>query len=117
VLAAGAIAAIVTIAWLVVSVGLVALTRHRAASAADLSALAAAAHASSEAVAACERARWVTERMRVTLSRCEVEGEEALVEVTARPPGFLGELGTAAVSARAGPSNDARATANTPDSP
>lgn len=117
VLAVGAIAAIVTTFWLVVSVGLATLTRHRAGSAADLSALAAAAHTSSGATAACERARWVTDRMRVTVSQCDVVDEEALVEVTARPPGILGDLGTAAVMARAGPSNDAGAAADAPDSP
>lgn len=117
VLAAGAMAAIMGIAWLVVSVGLAVVTRHRAGSAADLSVLAATAYASTGSMSACERARWVTDRMKVDLSRCDIRDEEALVEVTAKPPGLLGEFGTVSVLARAGPSEPRGVASITTDGP
>ena len=79
------------------------VTRHRAESAADLAALAAAGVAVAGEERACAQARWVTEQMGVELRSCRLSGWDALVEVTATPPGGLGVFGPAAARARAGP--------------
>ena len=101
--AAGAIAALLALVGLVVAVGAAAVTRHRAANAADLAALAAAAHAWSGPEYACGRARWVTDQMRVQLTRCHLDGWDALVEIAAQPPDLLAGFGPATAHARAGP--------------
>ena len=63
---------VVGVAWLAVfavliafgvQLGGVVVRRHEVAGAADLAALAAAAHLPDGVVVACERARWVVERM------------------------------------------------------
>jgi secretion/DNA translocation related TadE-like protein len=78
-------------------------TRHRAQSAADLAALAAAAKAVAGEERACADARWVADQMRVALSSCRLSGWDALVEVAAAPPVELVPFGSAAARARAGP--------------
>ncbi|GAB3443119.1 Rv3654c family TadE-like protein [Actinophytocola sediminis] len=78
-------------------------TRHRAAAAADLAALAAAANVISGERSACDKARWVSTRMRATMKSCRLAGWDAFVEVTALPPGVLVSFGPAAARARAGP--------------
>jgi secretion/DNA translocation related TadE-like protein len=103
--AAGAIAAILLIVGLIVGIGSAAVTRHRAESAADLAALAAAAHAMSGTGPACERAEWVAARMRAELTACRLRGWDAEVELAARPPGPLSGFGAATAHARAGPAN------------
>lgn len=100
---AGAIAALLLLVGLVVGIGSAAVTRHRAESAADLAALAAAAYATSGDEPACARARWVAVGMRTELTACRLRGWEAEVELTARPPGALRGFGTATARARAGP--------------
>jgi secretion/DNA translocation related TadE-like protein len=85
--------------WLVAAV----VTRHRAESAADLAALAAASVAVDGEQKACGQARWVAENMGVALLSCRLSGWDALVEVAAAPPEPLGVLGSAAARARAGP--------------
>jgi secretion/DNA translocation related TadE-like protein len=100
---AGAISALLAVATLVVWLGAAAATRHRAASAADLAALAAAGAAVEGERAACGKARWVTDRMGVELSRCRLRGADALVEVVAVPPGVLAGFSPAEGRARAGP--------------
>lgn len=103
--AAGGIASVLVLVALIVGFGSAVATRHRATSAADLAALAAAAHATSGAAQACARARWVTDRMGVALTSCRLRGWDALVEVTARPPALIAGFGSATAHARAGPTN------------
>lgn len=79
------------------------VARHHAESAADLAALAAAGYVLPGEQYACSQARRVTDRMRVDLVSCRIQGWDALVDVTARPPGLVGHLGVAAAQARAGP--------------
>ncbi|WP_245812152.1 Rv3654c family TadE-like protein [Actinophytocola xinjiangensis] len=78
-------------------------TRHRAVAAADLSALAAASNVGDGEDVACGKAQWVSTRMRVTMTSCRVEWPDALVEVSAVPPGVLESFGPAEARARAGP--------------
>lgn len=99
----GAIAAVFVVVVAAILLATATVTRHRATSAADLAALAAAAHAESGEPAACARARWVIDRMHAGLVRCRLVGWDAYVELTVRPPGILGDLGRASARARAGP--------------
>lgn len=101
--AAGASAAVCTLLAAILMVCAATITRHRAAAAADLAALAAAAHALGTQRSACARAEWVARRMRVHLRSCALEGADARVEVTVRPPGVLAGFGAASAHARAGP--------------
>lgn len=95
-----AIAALLAVAGLLVAFGSVVVTRHRAADAADLAALAAAGRAQEGPSAACAQAGLVAERMSVRLAGCRFDQWDALVEVQADAPGGLG---AAAAHARAGP--------------
>jgi secretion/DNA translocation related TadE-like protein len=101
--AAASVAALLLLVGLIVSIGAAAETRHRAESAADLAALAAAANLPSGVERACARARWVAHRMRTELTACRVHGWEAEVELAARPPDLLLGFGVASARARAGP--------------
>lgn len=98
-----AIAALLLFAGGILAVGASAVTRHRAAGAADLAALAAADYAPDGEQAACGWARWVTDRMRVRLISCDLDGWDALVRTSADPPGPLARFGAATAHARAGP--------------
>ena len=100
---AGAIAVVFLITAALLVVGAAVQTRHRAASAADLAALAAASYAPDGEQAACGRARWVTDRMGAQLVRCWFRGWDALVEVRLAPPASLVRHGVATAHARAGP--------------
>lgn len=100
---AGAIAALLAVTTLVAWLGAATATRHRAASAADLAALAAAGHVVAGERVACGKARWVTDRMRVELRTCRVDGADVRVEVTGQPPGVLAGFSPAHARARAGP--------------
>lgn len=91
-----------------VALGQVAVLRHRAASAADLAALAASDRSALGPTAACAAAaRLVTRDLgpRGELTRCEVPGPGLVVSVTTRirPAGLLGTLGAAEATALAGP--------------
>ncbi|MGX7825741.1 Rv3654c family TadE-like protein [Actinokineospora sp. 24-640] len=97
--AAVAVAALAALLAAVVGVGAAVVGRHRAAGAADLAALAGAAHAWSGVGVACARAEEVVSRMGAELRVCEVSGLEVTVRVARRVPAF----GWAEVSARAGP--------------
>jgi secretion/DNA translocation related TadE-like protein len=90
---------LVGLLWFVAAVG----ARHRAQSAADLAALAAASTAVAGERRACGEARWVADGMGVALLSCRLSGWDALVEVAAQPAGVLGEFGAAVARARAGP--------------
>jgi len=94
---------------LLTSLAAVGVARHRAASVADLSALAAASSAHLGSGPACEAARAVADRSAARLLACDVVGDVATVVAGVRPPGRLGELGTATARARAGPATDAPA--------
>ncbi|MGH3623329.1 MAG: Rv3654c family TadE-like protein [Sciscionella sp.] len=101
----GAIAALATLAALVFTVARATTARHEATGAADLSALAAAAYAPYGQPDACARARWVTDRMGVRLTRCDLRGWIARVEVSADPGGVLAPFGGTKAHARAGPTH------------
>ncbi|WP_410637211.1 Rv3654c family TadE-like protein [Amycolatopsis sp. lyj-346] len=101
-MAVAALTGVATLAlWLVTTV----IARHQAESAADLGALAAASHASEGPVRACERARWVADRMGVTLQTCRWQQLDALIEVEARGPALAG-LPRPSAHARAGPADE-----------
>jgi secretion/DNA translocation related TadE-like protein len=100
---AGVTAAILLLVALIMGIGAAAETRHRAESAADLAALAAAGYATSGQESACAKARWVAERMRVRLTGCRLRGWDAEVETSAQAPDLLFGLGSATARARAGP--------------
>ncbi|OBI47248.1 Rv3654c family TadE-like protein [Mycobacterium sp. E796] len=80
-------------------VGSVVVARHRAQTAADLAALAAAAGLPSGTAAACARATVVARGMRVDDARCAVDDLDVVVTVEVR----VAFAGTARAAARAGP--------------
>ena len=82
-----------------VQVGGVVVRRHEVEVAADLAALAAAAHLPDGVAVACDRARWVVERAGERLVGCAVSGWEVIVAVEGAVPLF----GAVGVRARAGP--------------
>ena len=81
----------------------VALARQQAASAADLSALAAAAVVLQGPDVACARAHALATEGGAVLVSCQVDGDRVDVVAQVRPPGPLGRLGAASVRAAAGP--------------
>lgn len=81
----------------------VAVARQRAAAVADLAALAAAQHALEGEAVACAWAARTAAADGGTLRRCLLAGDVADVVAEVRPPGPLGELGSATARARAGP--------------
>ncbi len=101
--AVGGIAALFLVAAMILAIGAVVQTRHRATSAADLAALAAAVGAPDGAPAACARARWVTDRMRVLLTDCRIVDWNAMVEVSGELPGELSGFGQVRAHSMAGP--------------
>lgn len=106
--AAGAVVGLLVVLGLLAWLGAAAVARHRATSAADLAALAAAAYAGDGPAEACERARLVTGRMGAQLKSCELSGWDALVQVSVRSHGFLADFAPAEAKARAGPVDDRR---------
>lgn len=84
-----------------VAVGSVVLARHRAQSAADLAALAAAGRVPAGAGAACLQAQTVAAAMRATLRDCQLVSLDVTVIVGVRTGLRIG--GEARASARAGP--------------
>ncbi|OLT35640.1 pilus assembly protein TadE [Rhodococcus sp. CUA-806] len=103
VLAACALAALLVVVIAVVHVGSAVSARHRAQSAADLSALAAAGALGRGVADACAAGGVIVERMRGVMSSCVVEDWDVVVEVTITLP--LGQFGVrdAVAAARAGP--------------
>lgn len=85
------------------SLAAVAVARQRAASAADLAALAAAERALDGQQAACQRASSVARLAGAHLRTCSLAGDVADILAEVRPHGWLGRLGVAAARARAGP--------------
>ncbi|MFC0116106.1 Rv3654c family TadE-like protein [Kibdelosporangium aridum] len=89
--AAFVVAALVMIFGLMLVIGTAASARHRANSAADLSALAAAAYGPWGEQVACAQARWVVDQMQMRLGECRMNGWVARVEVITTVIG-LGEI-------------------------
>lgn len=85
-----------------VCLGSVVVARHRAQAAADLAALAAAAHLPMGPEAACAQARLLGRRMRVTETECAVRDLDVVVTVEVATA--LPDWGNARAAARAGPS-------------
>jgi secretion/DNA translocation related TadE-like protein len=81
----------------------VAVARQRAATVADLAALAAAQRALDGPAAACTRAAQLAAADDARLLRCTLTGDVAAVVVQVTPPGPIGRLGSATAWARAGP--------------
>ncbi|WP_305093696.1 Rv3654c family TadE-like protein [Prescottella sp. R16] len=97
-----ALAGLVAVTAILLHLGGAVAARHRAQSAADLGALA-AAHALADGAEACVAATSVVSRMRAQVSECVVEGWDVLV--TAEAPAGVAAfgLGPARAIARAGP--------------
>lgn len=103
VLVLGLASVLVLLGCVTAALGAVAVARQRAASAADLSALAAAEAVLQGPAVACRRAAALAHRVGAELSGCTVAGDEVDVLVAIRPPGVVGRLGAASARARAGP--------------
>ena len=105
IIGAFAIAVLMVIAIAVIYVGAAVLARHRAQSAADLSALAAAVdHVAAEGdPCATARTFAAAQGVGASVRRCDLDGEDVVLSVAIRIP--LGPFGTrdAVASARAGP--------------
>lgn len=99
---AGLVLVLLSVSFLVACLGAVAVARHRAAAAADLAALAAAAHALEGQASACEVAGSIADAQAARLEQCRLEGTDAVVIVSVRPAGGVGDLGRARAQARAG---------------
>lgn len=98
-----ALAALLALTVLVTHVGGVVAARHRAQSAADLTALAAAAELPEGADAGCAAAEAVSRRMKAGVVRCEVAGWDVLIEVEEKVPAGPFGLRSIRAIARAGP--------------
>jgi secretion/DNA translocation related TadE-like protein len=85
------------------SVGIVTIERHRAGTAADAAALAAASHVVAGPVSACAAAAAIARTDGAVLTRCGLDGAGAQVEVAVALPGVLRRFGKAIGQARAGP--------------
>ncbi len=101
-----ATAVLLSLVLVVAAVANAVAARHRAEGAADLGALAAAAHVVDGVGAACARAKWVVERMGAELTGCAVSGWDALIETRVRSVTLIGP---ARALARAGPVVDGQA--------
>jgi secretion/DNA translocation related TadE-like protein len=94
---------VVTVSAGGIMIGTAALARHRAQTAADLAALAAAARLPLGPEAACGQARRLAAAMGAALTECDVEQLDIVVTTAVRMNGRFG--GVARASARAGPSS------------
>lgn len=79
--AAGVVAVLLGVLLIGVELGAAVAARHRAESAADLSALAAAGHAVHGEGPACARAAGIAGQMDARVHTCHLDGWDALVEV------------------------------------
>jgi secretion/DNA translocation related TadE-like protein len=86
-------------------VAAVAVARQRAAAVADLAALAAAEHALDGQAAACGWASRLASEDAARVRSCQLLGDVVEVVAEVRPPGPLGQLGSATATARAGPAD------------
>lgn len=94
---------LLAVLWVGIQLGAVTVARHRAEGAADLAALAAAAHAPRGTEFACSRATWVVSNMQAALTSCRLDAGDARVRVRSPLPGILSGLAPATARARAGP--------------
>lgn len=101
-----AMAVVGVAAGVAISVGVVALERHRAAAAADAVALKVAMAAIDGPAVACRDGAAIGRLDGATLTTCQLAGSIATVEVTVRLPGPLARFGVATGRARAGPAGD-----------
>ncbi|WP_246843210.1 Rv3654c family TadE-like protein [Allokutzneria sp. NRRL B-24872] len=103
VVAATAIAGLLSVLVLLIGLGSAQVQRHRAEAAADLAALAAAGQTLAGTTASCGAAARVAARMAVVVTSCRLDGWDALVEVRAVPNGPLPFVVPVVARARAGP--------------
>jgi len=89
-----------------VYVGSAVIARHRAQGAADLAALAAAAHLADGSGEACVHAASLARAMRTTVTQCAVEDLDVIVTVDASVALGRFGVGPARATARAGPVED-----------
>jgi secretion/DNA translocation related TadE-like protein len=106
VLAAFMAAVLITVALGGLKIGSAVVARHRAQSAADLAALAAAAKVPDGPAAACREAATVAGAMRASVRECAVDQLDVNVVVTVVVGGWTGAQAGAA--ARAGPAAPAQ---------
>jgi secretion/DNA translocation related TadE-like protein len=92
---------LIVVATAGVQVGVAVVARHRVTGAADLAALAAAAHLAEGDQHACEQAERVARQNGGELGSCAVSGWEVVVEVSAATP-----FGPVSARSRAGPAED-----------
>jgi secretion/DNA translocation related TadE-like protein len=102
VLVMGFMGVLLSVGAVVAGAASVVVTRHRAETAADVVALAAAAKVYEGKPAACAEARRLARAHEVQLLDCRLEGLDAVVDVGLRPPGRLSALGIVHGRARAG---------------
>ena len=93
---------LVLVGAVLIAVGGAVVARHRAQSAADLGALAAAQRALDGTDGACTAARGVVEAVGARLDACALQGTDAVVVAVIDLRGRLAPLGPARGSARAG---------------
>lgn len=97
------LAVLALVGGLLVAAGVLVVTRHRAGSAADLAALAAAARVLDGPGVACAAADRVARAVGASVTGCALQEGGAVVTVEVLPPGGLAALGPARAVARAGP--------------
>ena len=102
-LAAALSVALLTVLWIGIQFGSAVVNRHKAEGAADLAALAAAAHAPQGQKFACGRAELVARGMGAAIRDCRLDGSDARVELRVAVPGLSGAFTGADARARAGP--------------
>jgi secretion/DNA translocation related TadE-like protein len=101
-----AMALVVAAAVMAIGYGVATMERHRAAAAADATALAAALSAVHGGAVACRDGDSLARLDGATVTRCVLQGPVAEVEVSVRLPGMLGAFGPAIGRARAGPASE-----------
>ncbi len=95
--------ALMSLAGLVFTVTVIGASRQRAATAADLAALAAAALPPTDEQAVCARAREISAANGTRLVDCRTVADAVEIAVSVRLPAVIGMLGDLSVHARAGP--------------
>jgi secretion/DNA translocation related TadE-like protein len=98
-----ALVAVATVA--AIGYGAATFERHRASAAADATALTAALSAIQGPAVACRQGQSLARLNGAIVTRCELQGSVADVEVSVRLPGVLARFGSATGEARAGPAS------------
>lgn len=101
--AVAAVAVLIAVTGGLIQLGAAVVARHRAQSAADLAALAAAGQIASGADSACAQAALVARAMDTTVTDCVVDGLEVVVNVDAAIAHGAWRVGPAQAAARGGP--------------